>query len=238
MDEDKKIEAEEYNLKLYYDSIRKDLDIILTSTIPTQKNLMKTLLWINATIIGVCLTAFKAGVEYYYAIIPFGFSFASILLILISLKSGRVKSLPSPSIEAIQDITKNKRMKCEALIGMSQTCKKSIDTNVKIVIGRANKLSQSTNLTIISFIWIAIMLFTYTSFTIYERRNYMGNEDKSSEETVNPPSEKSKFKPALEMATNNSNIIGLEREIRQSIQKNETTLDNIIPPKDKDSKKD
>ena len=34
--------AYEHNLKLYFDSKRKDLDILLSTTIPTQKNLMKT----------------------------------------------------------------------------------------------------------------------------------------------------------------------------------------------------
>ena len=44
----------ESNLKLSYDSIRKDYDIILTSVIPTQKNLIKTYLWLDTFILGIC----------------------------------------------------------------------------------------------------------------------------------------------------------------------------------------
>jgi hypothetical protein len=42
----------EENLKDYLDIVKDDLKILLTSTIPTQKNLMKTLLWVNMSILG------------------------------------------------------------------------------------------------------------------------------------------------------------------------------------------
>lgn len=41
---DEQIENREKNLKLHYEAMRKDLDIVLTSMIPTQKNLMKTIM--------------------------------------------------------------------------------------------------------------------------------------------------------------------------------------------------
>lgn len=53
-DDSFKVKNYESNLKLSYDSIRKDYDIILTSIIQTQKNLIKTYLWLNTFILGIC----------------------------------------------------------------------------------------------------------------------------------------------------------------------------------------
>ena len=74
-------ESYEYNLKLYNESIRKDLDITLSS-IPAQKNLMKTILWLNSSIIGLCLTALSKDIGLIYISMPFIFSFLGIITIL------------------------------------------------------------------------------------------------------------------------------------------------------------
>ena len=65
----------EHNLKLYNESIRKDLDITLTSTIPIQKNLMKTILWLNSSIIGLSIAILSKNIHIGYIVIPFVFSF-------------------------------------------------------------------------------------------------------------------------------------------------------------------
>lgn len=49
----------EHNLKLHYEAKRKDLDIITSSSIPTQFSIIKTLIWINLVMFGLTATFFK-----------------------------------------------------------------------------------------------------------------------------------------------------------------------------------
>ena len=98
------IENYEHNLKIVYDSMRKDLDIILTSTIPTQKSLMKTLLWLNLTIIGFVMNQYNKVIYEILLSPSFAFSLFAIISILYSLKKGRIKFLGSPKIKIIENI--------------------------------------------------------------------------------------------------------------------------------------
>ncbi|MDQ7084419.1 MAG: hypothetical protein Q9M36_05605 [Sulfurovum sp.] len=54
-----KKENNEHNLKLHYEALRKELDIVLTSSIPQQLANMKTLLWVNFIMIGLILQTIK-----------------------------------------------------------------------------------------------------------------------------------------------------------------------------------
>ncbi len=61
---DKKIFADyEHNLRLHYEAKRKDLDIILSSSIPAQFSIIKTLIWINLVMFGLVATFFKPQIQ-------------------------------------------------------------------------------------------------------------------------------------------------------------------------------
>ena len=153
----------EYNLKLYNESIRKDLDIVLTSMVPIQKNLMKTLLWLNSSIIALIITIVLKNKDIYiiYIVIPFILSFLSILIILFSLKIGREKQLGTPPISVIEDIYQDKLEHINGLIKMSESFNNALNTNLNIIKLRGDKLSLSTNLTICSFISIVILFIIW-----------------------------------------------------------------------------
>ena len=158
-------ESYEYNLKLYNESIRKDLDITLSS-IPAQKNLMKTILWLNSSIIGLCLTALSKDIGLIYISMPFIFSFLGIITILYSLKDGRTKTLGSPSIESIQNITPNEYEKINGLITMNESFEKALNNNIELIEKRAQKIAFSTNMTIISMISIFIISVLYVNINL------------------------------------------------------------------------
>lgn len=153
----------EHNLKLYNESIRKDLDIILTSMIPTQKNLMKTLLWLNSSIIGLILATMSKDINIIYVLIPFIFSFLAILIILLSLKDGRVKYLGSPSIKDIENIsiTKAKNKKVLGLIAMNESIYHATERNFDSVKKRGAKIGKAITLTIISMASIPLLLILW-----------------------------------------------------------------------------
>lgn len=158
-------ESYEYNLKLYNESIRKDLDITLSS-IPTQKNLMKTILWLNSSIIGLCLTALSKNIGLIYISMPFIFSFLGIITILYSLKDGRTKTLGSPSIEFIQNIKPDEYEKVNGLITMNESFEKALNNNIELIEKRAQKIAFSTNMTIISMISIFIISVLYVNINL------------------------------------------------------------------------
>ena len=158
-------ESYEYNLKLYNESIRKDLDITLSS-IPAQKNLMKTILWLNSSIIGLCLTALSKDIGLIYISMPFIFSFLGIITILYSLKDGRTKTLGSPSIEFIQNIKPDEYEKVNGLITMNESFEKALNNNIELIEKRAQKIAFSTNMTIISMISIFIISVFYVNINL------------------------------------------------------------------------
>jgi len=145
----------EKNLKDYFEVLKDDFKILLTSTIPTQKNLMKTLLWINMTILGflIALIAKESSTTIFLMLsIPFVFSFFAILLILKSLTDGRIKSFASPKFE---DITKHLNQDFErqkGIITLISSLKKAFEANAQIVKKRADKIHTAINLTITSSI--------------------------------------------------------------------------------------
>jgi hypothetical protein len=156
-------EAYEYNLKLYNESVRKDLDITLSSTIPTQKNLMKTVLWLNSSVIGLCLAAISKNIGIIYISMPFAFSFVGIMTILYSLKDGRTKTLGSPPIKSIEKINSNKYEKINGLITMNESFEKALNKNIELIEKRAKKIAFATNMTILSISTIFIVGVLYVN---------------------------------------------------------------------------
>lgn len=159
-DIDLKNQIKKENLKLYIDSKRKDLDIILTTTIPTQKRLMKTILWLNVTILGVCFTCIYHKVLLMYCALPFTLSSVAIYLILSSLRDGRVKSFGTPELEKMF----NQKKSINALILLSKSIKTATEANSEIVKKRADKISISTNLTIVSAISVFLATLCYANY--------------------------------------------------------------------------
>ncbi len=197
------MENYEHNLKLYNESIRKDLDITLTSIIPTQKNLMKTILWLNSSIIGLLIASLSKGIFIGYIAIPFIFSFLAILTILFALKDGRIKAFGTPNISDIQDIAQDENEKVMGLIQMNNSYKIAFDNNEKLIKKRAKKIALATNKTIVSFISIPILLIVfYCNSNLMKGGKPMAEND-SQKPTARPTMSSATSKPAAMMSTNN-----------------------------------
>lgn len=159
---DKQIDNREKNLKLHYEAMRKDLDITLSTMIPTQKNLMKTIMWVDAIILGLIVNNFQK-LEYAFLMIPsFIFSGIAFGLILYSLKKGRSKTLGHIDTKEIESIDQNR---FEAIIGLQKlivATEKAINNNAEIIKNRGKKIADAINFTLLSvsliFIY-AIVLF-------------------------------------------------------------------------------
>jgi uncharacterized membrane-anchored protein len=156
----------EENLKMYLDSIRKDLDIILTSTIPTQKNLMKTILWLNTSILALCIAGLNSGISVLFYSIPFALSISAILLILASLRDGRTKYFGGMTLEYVTSLYANDNQKMQGLYDLSKSIENAFEKNTQIVEKRSKKLSTSTNLTMISIICISLGIIIYVNLNL------------------------------------------------------------------------
>ena len=163
-------EAYEHNLKLYFDSKRKDLDILLSTTIPTQKNLMRTILWLNSSFFAFIIALIsKENIHKFLIIamsIPFLFSFFAILFILFSLKEGRIKFFGTLQLEVINLIAQDENEKIQGLLDMNTSLNLAFNSNAEIVKKRANKIAKATNLTIMSAISIFLIIIFYVNIVI------------------------------------------------------------------------
>jgi hypothetical protein len=155
--------AYEHNLKLYFESKRKDLDIILTSTIPTQKNLMKTILWLNSSILAFTITLLSKQVGIIFLSIPFLFSFAAIFHILLSLKDGREKTFGTLALSEIEKIQQDENEKIQALYDMNTSLDKAFKANALLVEKRAQKIGTATGYTTLSVFFIFILIVFYVN---------------------------------------------------------------------------
>lgn len=200
-------EAYEHNLKLYNDSIRKDLDITLTSIIPTQKNLMKTILWLNTSIIGLSIAALTKDIFIGYLVVPFILSFFAILIILFALKDGRIKAFGTPFISDIENIEVGKNEKIMGLIQMNHSYKLAFENNEKLIKKRAQKIGWATNKTITAIISIPILLIIfYINSNLMKGGSEMAENDDPNTST-RPTMSSATSKPAAMMSTNSTEMI-------------------------------
>jgi hypothetical protein len=204
------IQDYEANLKLYNESIRKDLDVILSSIIPTQKNLMKTLLWINSVILGLLTSLIASDIESKIILmslsIPYFFSFMAIIILLLSLKDGRVKAFGTPNISDLENIQPSIWAKSQGLTNINNSIKQAFDINSNIVAKRGRKIAQAINFTIASVIFIFLMSIAYSNFILKRGGNIVSENKKNTDFDKRPKMSQSTSKPETMLATNNRNI--------------------------------
>lgn len=231
-------EAYEHNLKLYNDSIRKDLDITLTSIIPTQKNLMKTILWLNSSIIGLSIATLTKDIFIGYLVVPFILSFFAILIILFALKDGRIKAFGTPDISDIETIKEGIDEKIMGLIQMNNSYKLAFDNNEKLIKKRAKKIAWATNKTIGAIISIPILLIIfYINSNLLKGGSKMAENDNPNTST-RPTMSSATSKPAVMMSTNNAGkVFANDRAISESTSIKSQSGSSQKPSQSQDNKK-
>ncbi len=87
--ETKVIEDYEGNLQLHYESKRKELDLLLSSSLPHQISNIKMILWINFLFFGLSASILKDMTFYWYYLISYGLSFLAVMSMMIALMKRR-----------------------------------------------------------------------------------------------------------------------------------------------------
>jgi hypothetical protein len=158
MNEEQKTQIERYeqNIKLHYEAKRKELDILLSSSIPTQLSNMKTILWINFLMIGLIFQFIK---KFPLPDIIVGFFFLSISAIVVVLAAmlfNRTKSYGVPDNPEYINCydSSDDWMTFRVTKDMIYTLQGSIEENRKVIINRAKLMHIATWFTTSSLISI------------------------------------------------------------------------------------
>ena len=160
MSQNLEVENYEYNLKIHYEAKRKELDILLSSSIPTQLSNMKTLLWINFLFIGLILQFIKKFPLSDIVIGFFLFSLLAILFILFAMLTNRSKSYGvHDDIQLMSQYSDDVWTKSRAIYDMLNTVQVSIIDNRKVLLNRAHKMHIATFLTLAALIFIVLSFF-------------------------------------------------------------------------------
>jgi len=156
----------EHNLQMHYEAKRKELDILLTSSIPIQLSNMKTLLWINFLMIGLIFQFIK---KFPLPDIITGFfvlSFCAILSIMIAMLTNRAKSYGvSDDLELMSKYESHEWTKSSVILDMMHTIQISIIDNRNVISNRAKLMHIATLFTIVSMIFISLT-FTLKNITL------------------------------------------------------------------------
>ena len=162
---DLEVENYEHNLKLHYEAKRKELDILLTSSIPTQFSNMKTLLWINFLMVGFMLHALKKFPMPDILIGFFILSVCSILSVFLAMLLYRTKSYGVPdNIKYMSIYADNEWTKCQATFDMLDVTHEAVKDNRIMLQKKAKFMHIGTWLT------FASLLFAIISFVMMQNQ--------------------------------------------------------------------
>ncbi len=158
--QDLEIKNYEHNLKMHYEAKRKELDILLTSSMPQQLSNMKTLLWMNFLMIGLMLQLIKKFPLPDTMIGFFILSLCAILSIMMAILTNRTKYYGVPSdILHMSTYEDNKSTISQAILDMLNAANIAVTNNQNIIIKRAELMHLSTIFTVISMFFIIISFF-------------------------------------------------------------------------------
>lgn len=158
MSKDLTVQNYEHNVKMHYEAKRKELDILLTSSIPSQLSNMKTILWINFLMIGLILQFIKKIPLSDLLIGFFILSLCAILCILVAMLKNRTKSYGVPEdLELMNSYdSTDEWIVFRATKDMMYALQESIKENRKVIIERAKLMHLSTWFTFFSLVLIII----------------------------------------------------------------------------------
>lgn len=147
----------EHNLKMHYEAKRKELDILLSSSIPQQLSNMKTLLWINFLMIGLMLQFVKKFPLPDVVIGFFLLSLCAVIAIMIAMLTHRMKSYGVPDdILHMSTYKDNEWTISQAILDMLNAADIAVKENRIMVIKRAELMHLSTWFTIGAIFFIVV----------------------------------------------------------------------------------
>jgi len=161
LSEELEIENYEHNLKIHYEAKRKELDILLTSSIPIQLSNMKTILWINFLMIGLMFQFLK---KFPLPDIVIGFfilSLCAIISILFAMLTNRTKSYGVyDDVKTMSTYEDDNWTKSRAIFDMLNMLQIAIEDNRLVIINRAKLMHVATWFTLASIVFLVIIFST------------------------------------------------------------------------------
>lgn len=148
----------ENNLKINYEAVRKDYDIAMTSIIPTQKNLIRTYMWLDLLLLGFCFTIAKDSANLYLSGLVSLTSIAciiSISIFLMALYYHSKKSIVNIEVQEIAEIEDNEYSHAQGLINLIYKTQIAYDKNATIIEYRAKRIRWATRI-----LFVAVLFFT------------------------------------------------------------------------------
>ncbi|MGP1484875.1 MAG: hypothetical protein ACTTJC_02050 [Campylobacter sp.] len=156
----------ENNLKVSYEAIRKDYDIAITSLIPTQKNLIRTYLWLDLLLLGFCFTIARDSTNVCLSVLISITSILCVISIVIFISAlyyHQKKSIVNIDIQEIADIQDNEYSHAQGLINLIHKTQTSYDKNISIIEYRAKYIRWATRILIVAVLFFAssVILASY-----------------------------------------------------------------------------
>lgn len=159
---DKSLEVENYehNLNIHFEMKRKELDTLLTSSMPGQLANIKTILWFNVVLLAlffkVCEDQILDTLSKGYLII----TGVALIIAIFAMLVGREKDYGAPEeMDMANRYEDNDWTKSQFLIDMLNTTQSSIEFNRIMVTKRAKLMNLATIFTFCSTVYFLILIF-------------------------------------------------------------------------------
>ena len=154
------VENYEHNLKIHYEMKRKELDTLLTSSMPGQLSNIKTILWFNVVVLALFLKIYEDNI---LDLLSNGYLLitgVALLIALVAMLIGREKDYGAPEeMDLVNQYADNEWTKSQFLIDMLNTTQSSIKFNRSMVTKRAKLMNLATIFTVVSTIYFLILIF-------------------------------------------------------------------------------
>lgn len=153
--EKRDIESFEHNLKIHHDAMQNELNTIIRNTIPSQLNVIKTIMWINVIFLGVSLNLKNINITFYILLI---LKLATLFISFYIMIIGRaILYGNSQRIALMKDIKDNKWTKTNGIYLMMYNTQRAIRYNAKIIIVRSKFIKYALILTCASLLSIGVL---------------------------------------------------------------------------------
>lgn len=160
--EEKTLDVTNYeaNLKLHYEAKRKELDILLTSSMPTQLSTIKTLLWMNIAMIGLMMQILKTDP---LTLLSKGFFLLSVVSVCITIAAMLIKRVKSygviDDIAYAANLPDDKWTVSKGLADMLSAADGSIKENRNVIVQRARLMHLSTWFTLFAIVFLCLSIW-------------------------------------------------------------------------------
>lgn len=177
--EKRDIESFEYNLKIHHDAMQNELNTIIRNTMPSQLNVIKTIMWINVIFLGISLNLKNINLTFYillFLILVTLFMSFYIMIIGRAILYGN-----SQRIALMKDIKDNKWAKITGFYWMMHNTQRAIRYNAKIIIVRSRFIKYNLILTCLSLFSIGVLFIQTNKDSTWQQLNQTQHLQQSQE---------------------------------------------------------